>query len=175
MTGKQAPRFDVTRTRPSATIALAILACVHPALAATGTDARCDQSLDARPMSPSDETELAIEIVDHGTAIALAADALSLDEPDTVVIPGAAGALLRPRVELVLREKLDQSVAHTPLPSKSGEVVDRGMPLAVEKTENEDRPSPVVEAEPAETTAELPGLSRDDLIRYRQQMYRRDI
>lgn len=174
MTGKQAPRLDVARARPGAAIALAILACAHPALAATGTDARCDPSMDTRPMSPADETELAIETVDHGTAIALAADALSLDEPDTAVTP-AGKSSLRPRVELMLREKLDQSVAHTPLPSKSGEAVDRGMSLAVDETENGERPSPVVEAEPAETTAELPGLSRDDLVRYRQQMYRRDI
>jgi hypothetical protein len=112
--------------------------------------------MDTPPMSPAREGSLAMRVIDHGTATSLATDALPLDEADTAVAPDAAGESSVPRVELTLSEMLDQSVA-------------------VEETENEDKPSPVVEADPAEATAEPPGLSNDDLERYRQQMYRRDI
>jgi hypothetical protein len=152
----------------SAAIVLVAAAMAHPSLAATGTDARCDQSMDTPPMSPTDDGNLAIQVIDHGTATAAAVQTVPVEET-------AADSPKGPRVEIMLRRIFDEARARQPgLPEPDVEH-DRSAPLAVDKTDGVEEPTAVLEAEPADSGAELPGFSSDELLRYRQQMFRTDI
>ncbi len=48
-------------------------------------------------------------------------------------------------------------------------------PLVVDKTETIEEPAALLDSDEAEIGAELPGHSEDELLRYRQQMFRKDI
>ena len=52
---------------------------------------------------------------------------------------------------------------------------DRSAPLAVDQADGIEESAAVLEAAPADSTTELPGISADELLRYRQQMFRTDI
>lgn len=148
---------------------LALAAWVHPAFSATGTDARSDQPMDAPTMSISDDGKLALRIIGHGTPTA--ADDLGLEAADADTASYPAG----PRVDVMLRRIFDEARARQPSISEPEETGDLSAPLAVDKTENVDDTAAVLETDPADSTAELPGFSPDELSRYRQQMYRTDI
>jgi hypothetical protein len=150
---------------------LALAAWVHPAFSATGTDARCDQSPDAPEMSISDDGKLALRIIGHGTPTAAAADDLGLEAADADTASYPAG----PRVDVMLRRIFDEARARQPSISEPQETGDLSAPLAVDKTEKVDDAVAVLEFDPADSTAEFPGFSPDELSRYRQQMYRTDI
>lgn len=154
---------------------LALAAWVHPAFSATGTDARCDQSMDAPAMSVSDDGKLALRVIGHGTNTAAAADDLVLDEPAAGPATDTASYPAGPRVDVILRRIFDEARARQPGLSEPEETGDLGAPLAVDKTENVDDTAAVLEADPVDSVAELPGFSADELSRYRQQMYRTDI
>ena len=154
---------------------LALAAWVHPASSATGTDARCDQSMDAPTMSISDDGNLALRVIDHGTNTAAAADDLVPDEAATDPGTDTAGYPSGPRVDVMLRRVFDEARARQPSLSEPEETGDFSVPLAVDKTENVDDTAAVLETDPADSTAELPDFSPDELSRYRQQMYRTDI
>jgi hypothetical protein len=59
--------------------------------------------------------------------------------------------------------------------SETGLVDDRGTPLAIDKAEAMEEPTAVLETDQADVAAELPGFSADELLRYRQKMFRKDI
>lgn len=154
---------------------LALAAWVHPAFSATGSDARCDQSLDAPAMSISDDGKLALRIIGHGTATAAAADDLVLEAAEADPSADTASYPAGPRVDVMLRRIFDEARARQPSLSEPEETGDLSAPLAVDKTENVDDTAAVLETDPADSPAELPGFSPDELSRYRQQMYRTDI
>lgn len=171
MTRKQAPRPKVASSLLGAAVALALGAWVQPSFAATATDARCDQSMDSLPMSPADDGKLAIRVIDHGTATAAADDALAAEETVADPADGSTG----PRVEIMLRRIFDEARARQPNLPEPEIVEDLSAPLAIDKTESIEEPAAVLEAEPADSPAERPDFSADELLRYRRQMFRTDI
>ena len=175
MTSRQAPRRKVAPSLTSALIALVLGAWISPSPAATGTDARCDQSLDATPMSLADESKLRIRVIDHGTATAAATDDISLDDTVADPEPSAAGGSKGPRVDVMLRRIFEEAEARQPGLAEPEQAGDRSAPLAVDKTENAEEPTAVLETNPTAAPAERPDFSSDELLRYRQQMYRTDI
>ena len=154
---------------------LALAAWVHPASSATGTDARCDQSMDAPTMSMSDNGKLALSVIDHGTSTAAEADDLVLEEAALDPATDTASYPANPHVDVMLRRIFDEAKARQPSPSEPKVAGKFSAPLAVDKTEKADDAAAVLEFDPADSTAELPGFSPDELSRYRQQMYRTDI
>ena len=153
---------------------LALAAWVHPAFSATGTDARCDQSPDAPEMSISDDGKLALRIIGHGTT-STAADDLALEAAHADPSADTASYPAGPRVDVMLRRIFDEARVPRPSPSEPQKTGKLSAPLAVDKTEKVDDASAVLEFDPADSTAEFPGFSPDELSRYRQQMYRTDI
>lgn len=175
MTTRQAPR---RRAAPSLSSAIALLALgiwMSPAFSATGTNARCDETTDYRPMSIADDRELPIQVIGHGTDNAAAADDTS---PDDAVADATTRTVTRPtgpRVDIMLRRIFDEARARQPSLSEPEETSDLSAPLAGDKPENVEEPAAVLEADPVDSSAELPGFSADEVHRYRQQMYRTDI
>lgn len=169
MTSIQAPRRKVGSSLLSAALVLVFGAWAHSSVAATDTDARCDQSMDTPPMSPAEDGNLALQVINHGTAAA--ADTISVEETKAGPADGSTG----PRVEIMLRRIFDEARARQPNLPKPEIMEDHSAPLAVDKTDGIEEPAAALEAEPADSAAELPGLSADELLRYRQQMFRTDI
>jgi hypothetical protein len=168
LTDKQAPRRKVASSLLSATIVLVAVGWAHSSLAATDTGARCDQSMDPPPMSPADDGSLAIHVIDHGTANVAVMEAVPVEES---AVDGSTG----PRAEITLQRILDETRARQPARTEPELVEGRSTPLAVRKTDGVDEPTAVLDAEPADSTTEMPGFSADELLRYRQQMFRTDI
>ena len=154
---------------------LALAAWVHPAFSATGTDARCDQSLDAPAMSMSDDGKLALSIIGHGTSTPAEADVRVLEEAAADPATDTASYPANPRADVMLRRIFDEARVPRPSPSEPQKTGKLSAPLAVDKTEKVDDAVAVLEFDPADSTAEFPGFSPDELSRYRQQMYRTDI
>lgn len=154
---------------------LALAAWVHPAFSATGSDARSDQPMDAPTMAISDNGKLGLRNIGHGAPTAAAADDLVLDAADADPAADTASYPAGPRVDVMLRRIFDEARARQPSLSEPEETGDLSAPLAVDKTENVDDSAAVLETDPADSPAELPGFSPDELSRYRQQMYRTDI
>jgi len=160
---------------PSLLSALAVLALgvwTHPAFSATGTDARCDQSLDSPSMSIADNRKLPLQVIDHGTA---AAGQISFDDrdvdPTTKAPPGPAGA----RADIILKRILEEARARQPKLPGPEQTADLSPPLVVDQSKSIEDPAAGLEADPVDSPAALPGFSADDLHRYRKQMYRTDI
>jgi hypothetical protein len=175
LTTRQAPRGKVTQRLLSATAALVLSAWVYPSLAATGTDARPDQPLDAPPMSLSADRELPIQVIDMGAASAAAAESLPADDSASASAQEAAERPQGPRVEVMLRRIFDEAQARQPTLQPPPADDDFNAPFAVDKSESQEDPPGVLQVDPAEAAAELPGFDADELLRYRQQMYRTDI
>ena len=178
MTSRQAPTGKVAPSVLSAVAVLALCTFVHPSLAATGSDASCDQPLDAPPMSPAADRRLAISAINHDSASVAATSRVPLDaDKDARADAPRASASDRagPRVEMMLRRIFDDAQARQPSLSEPEQDNDFSAPLAVDKSENGEEEAGRLEADPAEGTAELPRFGADELLHYRQQMYRRDI
>jgi hypothetical protein len=157
---------------------LALGAFVYPSFAATGSDASCDQALDAPPMSPSVDRSFAISVINHGSSSATATSRipLDIDEDTEAGLPlELAGEPAGPRVEVMLRRIFDEAQARQPILSEPEPEDDFGAPFAVDKSENAEESASGLEADPAVGTADLPRFGADELLQYRQQMYRRDI
>ena len=173
MTILQAPRGKVAQRLLSATPALVLSAWLYPALAATGTDARSDQPTDADPISLSADREPPIQAVGRGAveteSASLADAAAETNAQNTAERPQG------PRVEIMLRRIFDEAQARQPKLQQLQADDEFNAPLAVDKSETQDDPSVSLEADPAEAAAQFPGFGDDELLRYRQQMYRTDI
>lgn len=175
MTIQRAPRGKVKQPLLRAVTALVLGAWIFPSIAATGADTRSDQPMDTAPMSLSAGRELPIQVFGRGAAGIVDPESLPLDDTATETPADAAEPPGGPRVEIMLRRIFDESQAREPQLLQPREDSDFTVPLAVEKTETLENPPVVLEADPAEATAELPGFGADELMRYRQQMYRTDI
>ena len=157
---------------------LALGALVQPSLAATGTDASCDQPIDAPPMSPSADRKLSISVINHGSTGAAATSRVAPDVDDDTKADtprDSAGDTAGPRVEMMLRRIFDDAQARQPTLSEPEPDDDFSAPFAVDKSDNAEEPASGLDADPAEGTAELPRFGADELLHYRQQMYRTDI
>jgi hypothetical protein len=154
---------------------LALGAFVHPSLAATGS---CDQPLDAPPMSPSDDRKLTISVINHGSSSAAATNRIPLEVDNDVNTDAPrepVGEAAGPRVEEMLRRIFDEAQARQPTLPEPEADDDFSAPFAVDKSENAEESASGLEADPAEGTSELPRFGADELLHYRQQMYRTDI
>lgn len=175
MTTRQAPRGKVTQRLLSAVAALVLGAWMLPSLAATGTDTRSEPSMDASPMSLSAARELPLRIIEPGAESAADPESLPPDDTAAETPVDAAEPPGGPRVDIMLRRIFDEARAREPRLQQPREDEGFNAPLAVDKTETLEDPPGVLEAGPAEAAAEFPGFGADDLLRYRQQMYRTDI
>lgn len=175
MTTKQAPRRKMASSQLGAIIVLAIGAWVHPAFAATAADARCDQPIDAPPMSAASESKLSIQVIDHGTSAAVASDDTSLTEAVADAAPESSDGPRGPRVDIILRRIFDEAQLRQPQLAGPEHADDLATPFAVDKTEAIEEPATVLDSEQSDVAAELPGFSADELLHYRQQMFRKDI
>lgn len=175
MTSKQTPRFRVAPRLLSTVAVLTLGAWAQPAISATGTDARCDQPLDAPSMSIADNYTLPLQVVEHGAASTAAAEDIDLE--DTAADPATKTATrpTGPRVDIMLRRIFDEARARQPSLAEQQHNGDLSAPLAVDNSENVDESAASLESDPVDSPAELPGFSADELHRYRQQMYRTDI
>ncbi len=176
MTSKQAPRH---RAAPRLLSAVAVLALGtwghHSAFAATESDASCDQPADALPMSMAADGKLAIGIIEHSAAGAVADDDILLEDAVADTPVNTADRPTGSRVHIMLRRIFDEAIARQPSLPTPQATGDFSAPLAVDKAENAEEQATVLEAEPVDSSAELPGFSTDELLHYRQQMYRTDI
>ena len=175
MTTAQAPRRKVAPSHLSAIFVLALGAWVHPALSATGADARCDQSLDAPQISAAADTGLTIRVIDHGANTAVAADDISLEETPVDFAPESSERSTEPRIDVMLRRIYDESQSRQRQLTEAELPDDIGGTLAVDKSDAVEEPAAVISTDQADHTTELPGFSADELLRYRQQMLRKDI
>jgi len=178
LTSRQAPRSKVAPSLLSAIAVLALCTFVHPSLAATGSDASCNQPIDAPPISLSADRKLTISVINNGSASAAATSRVPADvDKDTSADTSldSAGDPAGPRVEMMLRRIFDDAQARQPTLSEPEQDDDFSAPFAVDKSENTEEPASRLETDPAEGTADLPRFGADELLHYRQQMYRTDI
>ena len=173
MTNERAPRRNVAPSLSSALLALAVAVWIHPALAATGTHARCDQSLDSAPPAVPDDGGLSLQVLGHATSTAAASENMSPAEPAPEPAAAPGESAVNSRIAALLRRTARGSHWGAPQPEQSE---DQGVPLAAEKAERAEEPPRMLDSEQAEAAAERPGYADDDLVRNLQrQMYRTDI
>jgi hypothetical protein len=176
LTTQQAPRQRAASSLLGAVAVLALGAWGHPAFAATDSDARCDQPADALPMSIAADGKLAIGIIEHSSAGAATDDDISLEDAVADAAADTANRPTGPRVDIMLRRIFDDAIARQPSLPKPEVTGDLSGPLAVDQAEKaEEQATTVLEAEPADSSAEFPGFSTGELLHYRQQMFRTDI
>jgi hypothetical protein len=176
LTHRKAPR---STERPSVLSALLVVAfgfAMSPALAATGADTRCDQSVDSQQMPDVRNSNLTLEVVDHGPTESVTPGRLSIDsavEDGGNAIPSVDD---RPRVETLLRRIFDEPQLRTRELAPAEEADERSAPFAVDKSENaEEKASTAPGDDASDMAPRLPGVSGDELLRFKRQMYRTDI
>lgn len=164
------------QTDPVASSKLAVVVTVFgmlaaPAFAAPSVQVPCRDASEAT-LHVSDTT-LATEFVNHNSPVT------SMSE----VVPGkkqrlsASSSLLAPRAEAAIRDAFeggrDQALT-TSQPELARAVL--ALPVADTDAKSEqDKEAHDAPAPDAGMNAKLPGISDDDLTRYKKQMYRRDI
>ena len=154
-----------------ALLVIALGASLSPALAATGTN--CDQGAESPPLPEPGTGALSFEVVEHTVS--------SHDAPGRLSVDGSAepgGSSLEPeqgppRVETLLRRIFDETRLRAPALTESEE---RIAPMAIDKLDSANSTSAESgEVQDAEPGPHLPGVSRDELLRFKRQMYRTDI
>lgn len=175
MTRKQAPPRNVAPNHVSAIFVLAVGAWANPALSATGADARCDQSIDAPPAAAIADTELTIQLIDHGTNTNDAHDEISPAETSVDLAPGSSLRSAEPRIDVMLRRIADEAQMRQPQMTGREQPDDPSGPLTVEKTDAVEDPAAAINTGQSDGASELSGLSEDEFLRYRRQMLRKDI
>jgi hypothetical protein len=175
LTRKQAPRSTAAPSLLSAVFVLVLGAWIHPVLAATTADARCDSPADTLPMSIADENKLAIRVLGHGTPASATPDAVVLDDTVIETLPNDSGSPAGPRVDIILRRIIDEAQLRQPKLPKPEQAGNLGPPLAGDKSETVEESATLPETSPVDAVQERPRFPADDLLRYRQQMYRTDI
>lgn len=177
-------RQEPTRAaiRGAGTAAWLLVFCCAPAFSA-GPDVLCAQSTSVNISLDVPVDDLVINFIDLGSASSI---------PDEDSLPGtlddlasrAPSVSTAPRVERILREIFDESVpedheATDATPSSSpnaAPLAELTAPVLREKSRDIDE-SRMRDAENDVTgvTSSIPGLSEDELARYRRQMLRTDI
>lgn len=176
MTHRKAPGCTETLNGLSALLLLALGTSMSPALAATSADTRCDQSVGSPEIPIVHHRNLTLEVVDHGSTSAVEPGQLSVDgaiEDGGSKVPAVDE---RPRVETLLRRIFDEPQLRTTEAPPAEDADGRSVPFAVDKSENVEKPAATApEDEASDIAPSLPGVSSDELLRLKQQMYRTDI
>jgi hypothetical protein len=155
---------------------LALGTSTNPALAATSADTRCDQSAESPALPDVRAGNLTLEVVDHAVSEPAVPGRISVD---SAIEPGGSSNPSvddRPRVETLLRRIFDEPQLRAPEVPATEELDKRSAPFVVEKPEKAEKPAATVpEVEATDVAPRLPGVSSDDALRFKQQMYRTDI
>lgn len=176
LTHRMAPRRIDPLSGLSALLLLALGTSMSPALAATNADSRRDQSAESPAMSDVRTNHLILEVVDHGESQSAAPGQLSVDSAIEAGGSVNSSTIEPPRVESLLRRIFDEPQLRTPEISTVEEADERSAPLAVDKSDNIEKPASAVPGKEASNAApRMPGVSSDELLRFKQQMYRTDI
>ena len=144
---------------PSSLALLLLLAWSSSAIGATAMETRCDQSVRAKDMPDTRPASLSIEVAEHRT-------------PEIPIDTDELG----PDMEILLRRAFDSPTLRPVNRSESEDVDEMAAPLAVDQGDTVEEAASKAESEDArKTSAGLPGVSQDDLLRFKRQMYRKDI
>lgn len=159
-----------------ALLLLALGISTNPALAATSADTRCDQSAESPALPDVHPGNLTLEVVDHGTSESVAPGRISVE---SAIEPGGSSTPSvddRPRVETLLRRIFDEPQLRAPEAPETEDLDERNAPFVVEKPDKVEKPAAIVpEEEAGDVAPRLPGVSSDEALRFKQQMYRTDI
>jgi hypothetical protein len=173
LTNERAPRRHVAPTLSSALLALVAAAWIHPALAATGTLARCDRSIDSPPIATPDEDQLSLQVIGHAANTAVDLEEMSPAEPDSEPAAAPGESAVNSRIAMLLRRTVREANWDRPKPEQSE---DQSMPLVAEEAEGADEPLRRRDSEQTDAATKRPAYPDDDVVRYLQrQMYRTDI
>jgi len=173
LTHRMAPRRIEPLSGLSALLLLVLGTSMSPALAATSVDSRCDQSAESPAMPDVRTNHLILEVVDHGESQSSVPGHLSVDSANEAGGSSNPSSIDPPGVESLLRRLFDEPQLRTPEVSTVQEADERGAPLAVDKSDNVEKPASTVSGN--EASDEAPGVPSDELLRFKQQMYRTDI
>lgn len=166
MKSRQATPHTAANNALSA-IALAVLAVwINPAIASSGVDTLCDPSTAIVVSLEVPPAKLDIAVVDHGPANSVGAGGADAGQLRT----------LQPSDELILRRIFDEPRVPASDDAEPAGGDSLNAPLADENSsEREDPATSGDVTEDGETVTRLPGVSEDELLRFRRQMYRVDI
>lgn len=149
---------------------------MSPALAATGADTRCDPSAEAPQLPEAMPGTLTIEVVEHSSASPVTPGQLSLDGSTDEGGSGLEADPGPPQVETLLRRIFDERQLRAPDPAEDDEPDTRTAPMAIDKSEAAEPPGSGAAKSKIDSAApRIPGISGDDLVRFKRQMYRTDI
>ncbi len=176
MTHRQTPRLAATSNFLRALGIVALGACVSPCFAATAADSRCDTSAAAPGLPEATATSLAIEVVEHTASSPVTPGQVSLDGSLDDGGSGVEPDPEPPRVETLLRRIFDDTRLRAPgFPDIEKSESSDGM-LSTDRTESSESPvSESADPDVDSTAPRLPGISGDDLVRFKRHMYRTDI
>lgn len=164
----------VKRTGTAGSIAAAMLLTAYcaPLLAATGID--CDRTDALSDPMDLAQPELIVSVTEHGATSPMSEPR----EEDRLRRPSASTLSLAPQAETILRRIFDESYSATELDelepaSATGaksiaELTDSTDTVDSAGDDSDDSDVPPLDAD-------LPGMSDDETIRYRRQMFRTDI
>jgi hypothetical protein len=153
---------------------LALSAVVGPALAATGTN--CDQAAESLPLPEPGTDALTFEVVEYTVSDHDAPGRLSVDGSDESGGSGLETDPGPPRVETLLRRIFDETQLRAPDLAEADEPEERHAPMVIDKPESVNSSSAAPDqAESAVPGPHLPGVSHDEFLRFKRQMYRTDI
>ena len=175
MQERPAPTVTTVAALRGTGAAVALLAFWCAPVFAAGSDVFCEKAATASVSLDVQIDDLAIDIVDHGITDAVSAAGLESAAPSV---------LMAPRVETILREIFDETLTAdqeaadaTPISSPhAASLAELTAPVLREQGKKID------DAEIREdklgvsgVNTRVPGVSEDDLSRYRRQMFRTDI
>lgn len=186
---QERPAPTAAAMRGTGTAALLLVFCCAPAFAAiVDADALCAQSISPHISFDIPVDELSLTMVDLGVsaAVTTAHQAADYDVEPALQPPSVATA---PRVERILREIFDESLpadheAADATPSSSPNAATlaeltapglREMSRDVDGIDTDAARIREVEQDVTEIITRVPGVSEDELARYRRQMFRTDI
>jgi hypothetical protein len=75
----------------------------------------------------------------------------------------------------MLRRIFDEARLRHPQLADPEQPNDMSAPIAVDTSEASEEPAAIISTDQTDGATELPGFSADELLRYRQQMFRKDI
>jgi hypothetical protein len=163
------PREDVASIVRFATLSAVLAAFAVPALAAPSVHVPCKEATEATlHVSDSEFVNEAIE------------NELPLAEAITnknVAVSSSSTSVLAPRAEAAIRDAFNagEEVSLTTSAPELAKAVLRSPVAGADATPKPDAEPEPTEAPDTAMNTRLPGISDDDLTRYKKQMYRRDI
>jgi len=158
------------KTLAASAASFVLLAISFPALAASGNKLLCHEESNANLDVPVEK--LSAKLIDHDVSTETLEDIVT----GTVDHKLVASRLLAPRAEAAIRDAFEDSALDEehPAPDLTNSVLSRPVAGVDAAAKPEGRKAPEGDSSPAMNT-QLPGVSEDDLSRFKKQMYRRDI